>query len=91
MVFGYGLLCDFIRNVQLILINIGSDVATRRNLVDPIQRTNMRGLMAERFRGSNPGYFCSFYFFPFIFYFMCNFFSTYFSILSPFFSSIEFV
>jgi hypothetical protein len=35
---------------MLNLINIGSTVATHRNLVDPIQRTNMRGLMAERFR-----------------------------------------
>jgi hypothetical protein len=75
------LLCDLLE--MLNLINIGSAVAARRNLLDPIQRTNMRGLMAERFRafdlrtegytqviGSNPdGYFLSFYFFPFIFYF----------------------
>jgi hypothetical protein len=37
--------CDFLE--MLYLINIGSAVAT---LGDPIQRTNMRGLMAERFR-----------------------------------------
>jgi hypothetical protein len=48
MVFGYDLLCDLLE--MLNLINIGSAVAIRRNLVDPIQRTNMRGLMAERFR-----------------------------------------
>jgi hypothetical protein len=60
MVFGYDLLCDLLE--MLNLINIGSTVATRRNLVDPIQRTNMRGLMAD-------GYFFSFDFFPFIFYF----------------------
>jgi hypothetical protein len=48
MVFGYDLLCDLLE--MLNLINIGSAVATRTNLVDPIQRTNMRGLMAERFR-----------------------------------------
>jgi hypothetical protein len=47
MVFGYDLLCDLLE--MLNLINI-SAVATHRNLVDPIQRTNMRGLMAERFR-----------------------------------------
>jgi hypothetical protein len=35
---------------MLNLINIGSAVANHRNLVDPIQRTNIRGLMAERFR-----------------------------------------
>jgi hypothetical protein len=48
MVFGYDLLCDLLE--MLNLINIGSTVATRRNLVEPIQRTNMRGLMAERLR-----------------------------------------
>jgi hypothetical protein len=48
MVFGYDMLCDLLE--MLNLINIGSDVATRRNLVDQIQRKNMRGLMAERFR-----------------------------------------
>jgi hypothetical protein len=48
MVFGYDPLCDLLEILNL--INIGSAVATRRNLVDPIQRTNMRGLMAERFR-----------------------------------------
>jgi hypothetical protein len=48
MVFGYDQLCDLLEILNL--INIGSAVATRRNLVDPIQRTNMRGLMAERFR-----------------------------------------
>jgi hypothetical protein len=78
MIFGYDLLCDLLE--MLNLINIGSAVATYRNLADP----NMRGLMAERFRafdlhmeglGSNPdGYLFSFNFFPFIFYFMCNFF-----------------
>jgi hypothetical protein len=47
MVFGYDLFCDLL---EMNLINIGSTVATRRNLVDPIQRTNMGGLMAERFR-----------------------------------------
>jgi hypothetical protein len=77
-VFGYDLLCDLLE--MLNLINIDSAVATLRNLVDPIQRTNMRGLMAERF-----------YFFPFMFYFMYNSFSAYFSILSPFFSSIDFL
>jgi hypothetical protein len=46
MVFGYDLLCDLLE----MLISIGSAVATRRNLVDPIQRTNMRSLMAERLR-----------------------------------------
>jgi hypothetical protein len=35
---------------MLKLINIGSAVATRRNLVDPIQGTNIRALMAERLR-----------------------------------------
>jgi hypothetical protein len=35
---------------MLNLINIGSAVASRRNLVDPIQRTSMRGLMDERLR-----------------------------------------
>jgi hypothetical protein len=48
MVFGYDLLCDLLE--MLNLINIGSAVATRRNLVDPIQRTNLRDLMAERIR-----------------------------------------
>jgi hypothetical protein len=48
MVFGYDLLCDLLE--MLNLINNGSAVATRRNLVDPIQRTNMRGLMAKRLR-----------------------------------------
>jgi hypothetical protein len=42
MVFGYDLLCDLLE--MLNLINIGSAAATRINLVDPIQRTNMRGL-----------------------------------------------
>jgi hypothetical protein len=36
MVFGYDLLCDLLE--MLNLINIGSVVATRRNLVDPIER-----------------------------------------------------
>jgi hypothetical protein len=45
MVFGYDRLCDLLE--MLNLINIRSTVATRRKLVDPIQRTNMRGLMAE--------------------------------------------
>jgi hypothetical protein len=65
---------------MLNLINIGSAVATRRILVNPVQRTNIRGLMAERFRVHDlctEGY---------RFVFMCNFFS----ILSPFFSSIDF-
>jgi hypothetical protein len=48
MVFGYDLLCDLLE--MLNLINIGSAVAIRRNLVDPI---HMRGLMAERFRAFN--------------------------------------
>jgi hypothetical protein len=48
MVFGYDLLCDLLE--MLNLINIGSAVATRRNRVHPIQRTNVRGLMAERLR-----------------------------------------
>jgi hypothetical protein len=39
MVFGYDLLCDLLE--MLNLINIGSAVATRRHLVDPIQRTNI--------------------------------------------------
>jgi hypothetical protein len=47
-VFGYDLLRDLLE--MLNLINIGSAVATRRNLVDPIQWTNMRGLMAAMFR-----------------------------------------
>jgi hypothetical protein len=47
MVFGYDLLCDLLE--MLNLVNIGSSVATRRNLVDPIQRTNITGLMVERF------------------------------------------
>jgi hypothetical protein len=93
------LLCDLLQ--MLNLINIGSAVATRRNLVDPIQRTNMRGLMAERFRVfdlrmeglkvrilMDP--FFHFIFFHLFLIFMCNFFSAYFSILSPFFSSIDF-
>jgi hypothetical protein len=44
MVFGYDLLCN-------LLEMLNSTVATRRNLVDPIQQTNMRlrGPMAERF------------------------------------------
>jgi hypothetical protein len=46
MVIGYDVLCDLLE--MLNIINIGSAVATRRNLVDPIQRTNMRGLMAVR-------------------------------------------
>jgi hypothetical protein len=48
MVFGCDLVCDLIE--MLNLINIGSAVATHRNLVDPIHRTKMRSLMAERFR-----------------------------------------
>jgi hypothetical protein len=39
MVFGYDLLYDLLE--MLNLINIGSAIATRRNLVAPIQRTNM--------------------------------------------------
>jgi hypothetical protein len=35
MGFGYDLLCDLLE--MLNLINIGSAVATRKNLVDPIQ------------------------------------------------------
>jgi hypothetical protein len=35
MIFGYDRLCDLLE--MLNLINIGSAVATRRNLVDPIQ------------------------------------------------------
>jgi hypothetical protein len=56
MVFGYDLLCDLLK--MLNLINIGNAVATRRNLVDPIQRSNRRGLMAERFsvRFAHEGY-----------------------------------
>jgi hypothetical protein len=42
----YDLLCDLLEMWNL--INIGSAVATRRNLVDPIQRTFMRAMMAER-------------------------------------------
>jgi hypothetical protein len=61
MVFGYDLLCDLLE--MLNLINIGSAVATRRNPVDPIQRTNMRGLMAETFESR--WILFSFYFFPF--------------------------
>jgi hypothetical protein len=73
-VFGYDMLCDLLE--MLNLINIGSAVATRRNLVDPIQRTNMRGLMAERFRAEcytfesrwiSRFFFFSFYFVQFIF------------------------
>jgi hypothetical protein len=49
MGFGSDLLCDLLE--MLNLINIGSAaIATHRNLVDRIQQTNMRGLMAERFR-----------------------------------------
>jgi hypothetical protein len=44
MVFGYDLLCDLLELLNLI------NVATHRNLADPIQQTNMRGLMAERLR-----------------------------------------
>jgi hypothetical protein len=51
MVFGYDLLCDLLE--MLNLINIGRAVATHRNLVDPIQRMNMRGLMAEMFRATD--------------------------------------
>jgi hypothetical protein len=40
MVFGYDLLCDLLE--MLNLINVGSAVATLRNLVHPIQRTNIR-------------------------------------------------
>jgi hypothetical protein len=94
MIFGYDLLCDLLE--MLNLINIGSPVATRRNLGDPIQRSNVRGLMAERFRAFDlhtEGYrfesrWILFFilFFPFIFYFCVYFFSTYFSILCTFFS-----
>jgi hypothetical protein len=69
---------------MLNLINIGSAVATHRNLVDPIQRMNMRGLMAERFRAFDlrmEGYWFDsrriiffILFFPFIFYFCLIFF-----------------
>jgi hypothetical protein len=45
MVFGYDLLCGLLE--MLNLINIGSAVATRRNLVNPNQLTNMRGLMGS--------------------------------------------
>jgi hypothetical protein len=41
------MLCDLLE--MLNLINIESAVATRRNLVDPIQRTNIRGLMAKKY------------------------------------------
>jgi hypothetical protein len=70
MVFGYDLLCDLLE--MLNLINIGSAVVTRRHLVDPIQRTNMRGLVrgiersicARKGIGSNTnGYFFHFIFF----------------------------
>jgi hypothetical protein len=75
------LLCDLLE--MLNLMNIGNAVATRSNLVDPIQRTNMRGLMAERFRAFDlrtEGYFfhlflCVIFFFdvffniiPFLFF-----------------------
>jgi hypothetical protein len=95
MVSGYDLLCDLLEILNLIII--GSVAATRRNLVDPIQRTNMRGLMAGRFcarkaLGSNPHVsFFHFIFFHLFFIFICNFFSTYLSMLSPFFSSIDFL
>jgi hypothetical protein len=56
---------------MLNLINIGSTVANRRNLVDPIQRANMRGLMAEF---DSRWIICFHLFFIFIY----NFFSAYF-------------
>jgi hypothetical protein len=83
VVFGYDLLCDLLEMLNLI--------------VDPIQRTNMRGLMAERFRALDlctEGYrfdsrwiLFSFNFFPFIFNFYVYW---YFSILSPFLQLIFF-
>jgi hypothetical protein len=76
MVFGYDMLCDLLE--MLDRINIRSAVATRRNLVDPIQRTNVRGLMARKVIGSNPdGYL---FFSPFIFYFYVSFISSLFSL-----------
>jgi hypothetical protein len=90
MVFGYDLLCDVLE--MLNLINIGSAVATGRNLVDPIQRTNMRGLVAERGRAFDlrvEGYrlesrwtLSSFYFFSSYFLFLCGiFFDVFFNII----------
>jgi hypothetical protein len=82
-VFDYDLLCDLLE--MLNLINIESTVATRRNLVDPIQRTNMRGLMSERFRAfdlrtegcrleSRWTLFFILFFSIYFLFFICNFF-----------------
>jgi hypothetical protein len=72
MAFGYDLLCDLLEMSNL--INIGSAVATRRNQVDPIQRTNMRG--------SNPdGYFFQFVFSIYFLFVCVIFFDVFFNIM----------
>jgi hypothetical protein len=51
VVFGYDLLCDLLETLNL--VNIGSAVATRRNLVEPIQRharIELEGWQALDFR-----------------------------------------
>jgi hypothetical protein len=72
MVFGYDLLCDLLE-LSVEFNKYRSAVATRRNLVDPIQRMNMRGLMAEMFRA-------------FEFDFSFKFFSTFIRVQMIFFS-----
>jgi hypothetical protein len=71
------------------------DVATRRNLIDLFKRgiSGLIGLAVRAFDLWTEGYIYRFESrwgtFPFIFYFMCNLFSTYYSILTHFFSSID--
>jgi hypothetical protein len=78
MVFGLISVVWFIRNVEFNKYRKHC-CNSQKPLVDPIQRTNMRGLMAERLRAfdlcteghrfESRWIFFSFYFFPFIFNF----------------------